>query len=286
MINKTESPKNQVTERPKNQVSVLRDFLNTKEVVGAINKVLPSYLTTDKMLSLALSEVRKTPKLLECDKISFSNAIVECAQLGLWPGTLLGQAYLVPYKDKCTLMPGYRGYIVLASRSGYSVTAHCVYENDIKYECILGSVERIIHIPADENRGKIKCVYAVAKSEIIDKKTGEVKIIQKIDHMTMDDLNKARRCSQCPDKFWDKWPEEMYRKTVVRRLSKYLDLSPEFMRLCDIDNSIDSGLTIDGEFLTENEQEKIQEPSIPQSKKILNQLKENNDRCLNEDTLL
>lgn len=261
---------NEVQKSP-NQVNELKAYLEGAKVTAAIEKVLPKFLTVDKLLSIVLTEVRNTPKLLECDRVSFTNSLITCVQLGLVPGALLGQAYLIPRNIKgkmtCTLMPGYRGYVVLAERAGTSLTAQCYCENDIKYECQLGSINKIIHIPANNDRGKIICAYAVARSETIDK-NGTIKIISKIDHMAMSDLNKARACSQCPDKFWKPWEHEMCRKTPTRRLSKYLDLSPAFNQLREIDNKFDSGEMIDGDFTDETET-----PPMPQNQKMLNKLK-------------
>ncbi len=273
---------NDQTEKPRNQVSVLKDYLNSKQVTNAINDVLPKYLTIEKILSIALSEVRKTPKLLECDQVSFTNAIVECTQLGLLPGSLLGQAYLIPRNIKgnmtCTLLPGYRGYVVLAERAGTSLIAHAVFEND-KYECMLGTMQKIIHIPADGKRGKLRCVYAVARTEKIDPKTGVIQVLSKIDHLTLEDIEKAKRCSQCPDKFWDPWRIEMSRKTGVRRLAKYLDLTPEFSQLCEIDDNFNNGITLNGVFNEEPET-----PLLPQNEKMKRQMKAKQSK--NQETLL
>lgn len=266
---------NEVQKKP-NQVNELRRYLETKNVTRAIEEVLPKFLTIDKLLSVVLTEVRKIPKLLECDRESFTTCLIQCVQLGLVPGALLGQAYLIPRNLKgkmtCTLLPGYRGYVVLAERAGTSLTAQCYCENDIKYECLLGSVEQIIHIPANDNRGKVICAYAVAKKEAIDK-NGTRRIITKIDHMSMSDLNKAMACSQCPDKFWKPWKSEMCRKTVAKRLGKYLDLSPDFNQLVEVDNEIESGVTIDGAFTDETEPKA---PPVPQNKKMLNDMKNKN----------
>lgn len=264
---------NQVQEQDKkpNQVRVLKKYLESPKVNMAIKKVLPKFLTFDKLLSFVMTEVRSIPKLLKCDHVSFTNCLIQCVQLGLIPGKFFGQAYLIPREIDgimtCTLLPGYRGYVVLAERAGTSLTAQCYCENDIKYECMLGSFEQIIHIPANDNRGKIICAYAVAKNETI-LKDGSRKIITKIDHMSMSEIEKAKACSQCPTRFWKPWEHEMCRKTVALRLSKYLDLSKEFNQLREIDSNIGSGVALEGEFTSEEEKQ-----NMPQNKKLLEQMK-------------
>lgn len=269
---------NDQTERPKNQVSVLRDYLNSQEIVSALNKVMPNFLTADKILSIALSEARKTPKLLNCDKMSFANCIVKATQMGLIIGSSFGQAYLVPFGKECTLMPGYRGYVVLAERAGTALTGHCVCENDPVYKCLYGSAEQIKHEPAINNRGKIICAYAVARKQVI-RKDGSIITMQKIDHMSMEELEKREACTKTDGSFYKKWRKEMYRKAPVRRLAKYLDLSPEFEMLREIDNTIDSGMTIDSVFTEEPEA-----PLLPQNEKMKQQMKAKQPK--NQETLL
>ena len=44
---------------------------------------------------------------------------MRCAQLGLEPGSGMGQAYLIPFKDECQFIIGYRGLLNLVYRSGH-----------------------------------------------------------------------------------------------------------------------------------------------------------------------
>src|SRR5262245_44358346 len=84
----------------------LRRFLamNQKKIASAI----PSKIATpERMLRIILSEVEKTPGLLECTPESFWLAVIQTAQLGLEVGGVLGQAYLIPYGKQCTLVVGY-----------------------------------------------------------------------------------------------------------------------------------------------------------------------------------
>ena len=64
--------------------------------------------------------------------------MIQSSQLGLYVDGVLGHAYLVPYwngKEKrreVQLIPGYKGLIDLARRSGSveSISARVVYKND------------------------------------------------------------------------------------------------------------------------------------------------------------
>ena len=71
----------------------------------------------------------------------------------------LGQAYLIPFKNKgvleCQFQLGYKGMLDLAYRSGEVsvIQAHTVYENDM-FEYELGLDPKLKQIPAKENRGE------------------------------------------------------------------------------------------------------------------------------------
>ena len=65
-----------------------------------IKKALPSVVTPERFTRMALSALNTNPKLQECTQMSFLAALMNAAQLGLDPNTSLGQAYLIPYKNK------------------------------------------------------------------------------------------------------------------------------------------------------------------------------------------
>ena len=119
------------TEKPKN----VKDLLEAR--MGEIQKVLPSVITPQQFLRLALNALQNTPHLMECTMQSFYGAIMQCAQLGLKPN-VNGEAYLIPFFNgkkkayECQFLTGYKGLMLLARRSGEiaSIDAQTVYEND------------------------------------------------------------------------------------------------------------------------------------------------------------
>lgn len=75
--------------------------------------------------------VRKLPELAACDPTTLYGAAMTAAQLNLRIG-VLGQCWILPYKDQATFVAGYKGLIQLAHRSGMvsSIGAEVVYERD------------------------------------------------------------------------------------------------------------------------------------------------------------
>ncbi len=216
-----------------------------------IQAALPKHMTPERMLRIAMTEIRKTPKLKICTHSSLIGAIIQCSQLGLEPGGALGHAYLIPYYNKkkgvteCQFVLGYRGMIDLVRRSGQVVTlaAHVVYENDV-FEFEYGLNEKLRHIPIRQDKGNLMGGYAVAHL-----KAGG----HQIEFMWKEEIDSIRQDSEegqySP---WGTHYEEMAKKTVIRRLFKYLPVSIEIQRAVVLDESAErgeqeNGYVIDGE---------------------------------------
>ena len=125
-----------------------------------IKRALPSVLTPERSTRMALSAINNTPELANCTPMSFVAALMNAAQLGLEPNTPLGQAYLIPYKNKgvleCQFQLGYKGLIDLAYRTGQvqMIQAQVVREFD-EFEYQYGLDSRLNHRPGTGERGDI-----------------------------------------------------------------------------------------------------------------------------------
>jgi recombination protein RecT len=209
--------------RPMNPYQNIQDLF--KRMAPEIAKVLPKHIKSDHLLRVALTEIRKNPKLLECSSQSLLGALMLAAQLGLEPG-ILGHAYLIPYYNSKTrstevqFQIGYKGYIDLVRRSGelQTLDVHEVCRNDV-FEYEYGLTPKLMHRPALENRGEVYCYYAIAKL-----KDGGFSYLV----MSIQDVEKFRKRSKSPD--YGPWVTDydaMAKKTVIKQLAKYLPLSTE-----------------------------------------------------------
>lgn len=218
-----------------------------KKNASAIAESIPKHVSVDRLSRVALSELRTSPKLLDCSPASLMNAIVKAAQVGLELGSALGHAYLVPYKTEATLIIGYRGLISLARRSGeiLSIQSQVVRVGDV-FEFEYGLEEKLKHVPALADRGEITHAYAVAKL-----KDGGVQF----DVMTKGEVDAVRARSRAAGSGpWVTDYPEMARKTVVRRLFKYLPVSIELAGAMAADEDTDDRCEINitpAEELTE-----------------------------------
>ena len=235
---------------------------------GTLEALLPKHFDSERMLKLALGALRTTPKLAGASLSSLLGSVVTCAQLGLEPNTPLGHAYLLPFEKRekrggewvtvetqVQVIIGYKGLIDLALRSGQivSIAAHEVCAND-HFEMVYGLDEKLEHKPGLADRGPVIGFYAVAKL---------VGGGHAFEFMPMRDVEEIRDNSQGWQqavKFkkqdshpWGAHFVEMGRKTVIRRLAKYLPLSIEFQTAATLDGMAEAGKdqgldTLDGEF--------------------------------------
>jgi recombination protein RecT len=222
------------------QVATIEALL--KKHGAEIAMVLPEHVTPERLLRIALSEVRRNPRLGQCSAASLLSSIFTCAQLGLEPGGALGHAYLIPYRDECQFQIGYKGMIDLARRSGQivSLSARAVYEAD-RFEYSYGLHEDLIHRPAAGARGELAYAYAVARL-----KDGGVQF-EVMDRAELEEVRDGSQGYQTARKYnktdtpWISSFEEMCRKTVIRRLFKYLPISIELAKAANLDEIADRG---------------------------------------------
>jgi recombination protein RecT len=217
--------------------------------VKQIGSVIASHLTPEKMARIALNELRTNDNLFKIaaqNPQSFVNAVLQASHLGLEIGGALGQAYLVPFKGEVKMMPGYRGLISIARRSGEitSINAEVVYEND-KFDLTLGIDPRVDHKPMLKgDRGRPALVYMVAKF-----KDGG----HHFEWMTIEEVEKIKSRSSAVASGkktpWDTDFDEMVKKTVVRRGWKYMPMSIEMQKAVMIEAANDNGqgIVIDGD---------------------------------------
>lgn len=207
-----------------------------------IARALPKHLSAERMARIALTEYRKNPKLAECDPRSLFAAVVMASQLGLEPG-LLGQCYLIPYKKECQLIPGYQGLLELVRRSGKvrRIEAQVVYERD-KFRYQTGLQVILEHEPVlDGERGEPRLAYAVA--EFVD---GGFHVevmtrseIEGIRDRGSNAQNAKRWGKKTP---WDTDADQMWRKTILRRLCKFLPKSIELAQALALDSAAETGV--------------------------------------------
>ena len=207
----------------------------------AIQSVLPKHMDSNRMSRIALIEAKKNPVLMQCDPLTMIGSLIAASQLGLEPG-VAGMGYLIPRKNKgkweVQFMPGYRGLMEMARRSGKVgvLTADVVREKD-SFSYQKGTSPFLNHIPSEGDRGKVTHVYAVG--ELIGGNAWQFEI------MTLAQVE-AIRSDHAAMKNGGPWAthwDEMAKKTVLRKLCKYLPMSIDIQRAVSMDEQLDAGIS-------------------------------------------
>lgn len=227
-----------VGKRPPTTLDVVRAHLESPAFLNQVQMAMPTGEDGKRLVRGAITAMQKNPKIGECLQTTIFTSLLTCAQLRL---NLDGrEAHLVPFWDGkagpqgngalvCTLIPDYKGLVRLVLQSGNisNVHADLVCQNDT-FEFDKGRIlaHRInFRVP----RGDVYAVYALATF-----KDGT----EKAEVMSAEEVEKIRISSKQKDgKPWqDNWGE-MAKKTVFKRLTKWLPLSPEATQAIDIDNT-------------------------------------------------
>lgn len=200
----------------------------------------------------AITALRMTPKLADCDRASVLGSLMTCAQLGLRPG-VLGHAWLLPFWSgkahdgrggfQAQLVIGYQGLVELAHRSGRikSLIARTVYSND-HLDIDYGLADSLVHRPAmTGERGDPMGYYAIAKFTT----GGHAFIYMTHDEMLTYSKQHATAKSKAGVVFgpWKDHFEGMAHKTCVRQLSKWMPKSTELAQAIDADNTVRLDIT-------------------------------------------
>jgi recombination protein RecT len=222
-----------------------------QQSVKELGKALPSHMSPERLVRIALTTLRLNPELYKCTPESFLGALFQSAQLGLEPN-IEGQAYILPFNNRrkvgndyttmkeAQFQIGYKGYVELFFRhqSSVSLSMEIVRAND-EFDYALGTDGHIQHKPALKDRGEVIGYYAVATLQ------GGAKVFK---FMSKDDcMEHGKKYSKCYDKNkgefyqytpWNTNPDAMCLKTVLMQLMKLLPKSIEIQRAMAMDETV------------------------------------------------
>lgn len=222
---------NQLTTTNPGDAGTIKSLIESSRFKSAVASALPAHLKPDRFVRVALTALTRTPKLAQCEQASFFQALMTLSQFGLEPDGR--NAHLIPFENRkrgvteCQLIVDYKGLVDLAMRSGKIAYIHAdkVCEND-RFEYDRGEIKTHL-INFKEPRGDAYAYYAICRFK--DE-------TEKCEVMTKDEVEKIRARSRAGNAGpWVTDFDEMSKKTVFRRLSKWLQLSPEYRDALEID---------------------------------------------------
>jgi recombination protein RecT len=229
--------------KPLTQVTNVKELLWNDAAKTQLQQVAAAHMKPERMMRLMANAIRTTPKLGDCDPMSLLGGLMTCAGLGLEPNTIMGHAYLIPFRNnrknitEVQLVVGYKGLIDLARRSGHitSISANIHYSDDEVWEYEEGTEARLRHIPGAQE-GDRRHAYAIAKF----RDGGHAYVV--LPWAKVMKIRDGSQGWQTAVKFgatdrnpWKSHEDEMAKKTAIRALAKYLPLSVEFRDALTVD---------------------------------------------------
>jgi recombination protein RecT len=209
-----------VENKQEHPLVVLRERLDVRK--GELRAALPSDINPDQFIRALITSATINPELQACSWPSLWLACMTACRDGLLPDGVEGA--IVPYKSRATWIPMYQGQLRRFRRSGKFkwVTANVVREGEEFLHFIDEQGEHFRHVPGDNFAAPIVRIYALATT--LD---GGVFV----NVMSIAEANKIKNMSRAArdDAPWKMWPEEMYKKTALRRLSKVLPNARDLM---------------------------------------------------------
>ena len=199
----------------KNFSVALTDKLNS------VSDALPRDFNKARFVQNALSLMNDNPDLGKYGQAQIIGGLLKGAYLGL--DFYSKECYLIPYGKSLNYQTDYRGEKKLAKK--YSIRpikdiyAEIVREGD-EFSVGIKDNERVVNFtPKPFNTGKI--IGAFACVEYADGGVG-------VDTMSLEELENTRKHSKASNSMaWRDFTSEMYKKTVLRRLCKQVEIDFE-----------------------------------------------------------
>lgn len=199
-------------------------------------KQLTQYMKDEQSAIKFLGSVaycfQSVPALANCEKTSIASAFMKIAELNLFPSTVSGEAYVLPYKGKAQFQLGYKGIVTLLYRAGVtSIYTDIVKKND-KIKVLGGTDAGIYHEYALGDRGEAIGAYAVANIN------GD-KIWK---YMSKDEILEFKKFSQSAGSDYSPWNQKndpelnMWKKTVIKQVAKTLPQNENLAKAISDDN--------------------------------------------------
>lgn len=253
MPNPSDVSKELAEARPQKKTMGLTDLI--EKSAKELGRALPEHMRPQRLVRIALTCVRTTPKLAQCTPESFLGSLFMSAQVGVEP--VAGRAYILPFnnsrKDPKTgqwykvleaqYMLGYKGVVELFYRHAKSIqiSAGVVYENELTpehFEYEEGTNAFLRHRPLLTNKGKPVAVYVVTKLT----GGGAPFKVMSIEDCIAHGQEHSKTYDKKTGKFLDDSPwatdiESMSKKTCIIQLAKTLPLSTELQQALAADET-------------------------------------------------
>jgi recombination protein RecT len=218
----------------------LSTVLNTE--LTEISTALPANLNKERYIQNAIAAINGNKTLINFCRANGTAQLIIALKRGAIEGLDIShnELYLVPYKDTLSYMPSYKGMKKMAKKYSQrpvrDIYARIVREGD-EFEEIIDHGHPSINFKSHDPFGVKPMIGVFAVAEFVDGG-----ILYEL--MNKDEVETCKNQSQQKNSMpWNKFYNEMAKKTVVRRLCKNLDL--------DMDNDAQTFFESGTEIITD-----------------------------------
>ena len=202
-----------------------------------LNAIIPQggRLNATRAIGVVMDALGRDPSLLELEPKSVIRAVMHAAEIGLELGSPLGEAYLVPFKGKATMMIGYRGFVHLIRQSPRVTVVKGVLVregDDFEVDEGANTIRHKLGAGQKSNRGPVTHAYSrvyysdgSSQFEVMDR--------EELDAIKAGALSRSRGFSPWKD---PNHADEMMKKCPLRRQAKWLELSAVARRGSELDD--------------------------------------------------
>lgn len=191
------------------------------EKLDSVSEALPKGFNKARFTQNAIALLNDNPGIAKYGQNQIIGGLMKGAYLGL--DFYSKECYLIPYGQSLNYQTDYRGEKKLAKK--YSIRpikdiyAEIVREGD-EFSIGVKDNERVVNfVPKPFNDGKIVGAFAVVEYQ--DGGIGT-------DTMSISELENTRKHSKAANSMaWKDFTPEMYKKTVLRRLCKHIEIDFE-----------------------------------------------------------
>lgn len=224
-----------------NEITTFSGALTSQ--LDQVSEALPSDFNKTRFVQNAIALINDNPNLQKFPKPMLLSGLMKGSYLGL--DFYSKECYLVPYGSSLQYQTSYTGMMKLVKKYSMrpvkDIYSKVVKEGDFFEEEIIDGQATVRFKPKPFNDGKVVGAFAVCLFA-----DGGMQY----DVMSLKDLEKTRNASKAKSSpAWNQFTTEMYRKTVVRRLCKHIELDLESNQRSILDEE-DS---IDPKFVAEND---------------------------------
>lgn len=194
-----------------------------KDILG--DRSAPAYISS------VMVAVKESEALMACQPESIYVSALRAATLRLSVDPATGQAYMVPFKGRATLIVGYKGLYDMAIRTGKYryINVGAIYEGQTVEENPITGFHTISGSPVEGAKANDKIIGWIGAFEM-NPARGQVTGFGKTFYMTVEEIHAhAKEYSagyESKNGTWKKETRKMERKTVLRLMLRrwgYLD---------------------------------------------------------------